>query len=149
MGRRPPRVLVEGDGVTPDAAVVALLAKVLPSLLGSAEERMDQGLDPEGLLVLQLQEQGLTARVDGHGLDLERQRALRGLPDVGDQRLLDDMLSGVDLEAPIAGLPEAVLRAKGEGWSVGMSPGEPSGPGRRRVVLDLRRVEAGRAEAAA
>ena len=148
MGRRAPRVLVEGEGVTPDAAVVALLSKVLPPLLGSSEERMDQGLDPEGLLVLQLQDQGLTARVDGAGLDLEHHRAVRGLTDAGDQRLLDDMLSGVDLEAPIADLPDAVVRARAEGWTLGLSPGEPSGPGRRRVVLHLRRLEAGRSEAA-
>lgn len=149
MGRRPPRVLVEGSGVAPDAAVVALFAKVLPPLLGSTEERMEQGLDPEGLLFLQLQEGGLTARVDGAGLDLDRQRALRGMPDCGDQRLLDDMLSGIDLDAPIAGLPEALMRATGEGWALDLSPGEPSGPGRRRVVLHLRRIEGGRATAAA
>ena len=149
MGRRPPRVLVEGDGVAPDAAVVALFAKVLPSLLGSTDARMDQGLDPEGLLFIQLHDQGLTARVDGAGLDLDRQRALRGLTDAGDQRLLDDMLSGADTDAPITGLPEALMRATGEGWTLGLSPGEPSGPGRRRVVLNLRRIAAGRADVAA
>lgn len=142
MGRRAPRVLVEGEGVTPDAAVVALLAKVLPSLIGSADARSDAGLDPEGLLFIQLRPDGLSARVDGAGLDLAHHRAVRGLTDVSDQRLLDEMVSGVDLEAPISGLPEAALRATGEGWSFGLSPGEPTGLGRRRVVLELRRIGA-------
>ncbi|MFT5583507.1 MAG: hypothetical protein ACI9VR_001085 [Cognaticolwellia sp.] len=149
MGRRPPRVLVEGEGAAPDAAVVALFAKVLPGLMGSSEERIGQGLDPEGLLFLQLQPRALTARVDGWGLDLDRQRALRGMADAADQALLDDMLSGVDPEAPIPGLPEALMRAAGEGWALGLSPGEPSGPGRRRVVIHMRRIGEGRSELAA
>lgn len=139
MGVSPPRVLWEGgQGLQPDAAVVALLAKVLPSLLGSAEARLAEGLDPEGLLWLSTEAGELTARTDGPGLDLDRHRALRGLPGASDQQLLEDMVSGTDPEPPIPELDAVCARAKREGWRLLMSPGEPCGPGQRRVVLRMK-----------